>query len=113
MGRFSSSDKSKGVHNINGSSHLHPGLEHESSVESGGRQSAGPEPEQEAEVLTKKPGMVALPDDATVMQIDCGTFHSGEGGFFLIWFGHAYTWQVACAVFIGLYVDVLCTCTYI
>lgn len=29
-------------------------------------------------VHTKKPGTVPLPDDLTAMQVDCGTFHTGE-----------------------------------
>lgn len=29
---------------------------------------------------TKKPAMLNLPEEMTVMQIDCGTFHTGEGG---------------------------------
>ncbi len=31
-------------------------------------------------VSTKKPTMVPLPTDLTAMQVDCGTFHTGEGG---------------------------------
>ena len=35
------------------------------------------EMEKGEELSTKKPAMVALPDDMTAMQIDCGTFHTG------------------------------------
>lgn len=59
------------------------GVQHEVSVESMG--GSGPEEgeeetvaEKEGEASTKKPAMVALSDDCTVMQIDCGTFHTGK-----------------------------------
>lgn len=29
-------------------------------------------------VSTKKPAMVAFPDELTAMQVDCGTFHTGR-----------------------------------
>ena len=29
-------------------------------------------------VSTKGPKMISLPDDLTAMQVDCGTFHSGN-----------------------------------
>ena len=35
------------------------------------------EMEKGEELSTKKPATVALPDDMTAMQIDCGTFHTG------------------------------------
>jgi RCC1 and BTB domain-containing protein len=36
---------------------------------------------------TKKPAVVAFPDDLTVMQIDCGTFHTAV----LLHSGEVYT----------------------
>ena len=65
---------------VNGSSCLYSGMEHESSVESSGAQSDGPSGDQGAETLTNKPSVVTFPEEMTAMQIDCGTFHSGEGG---------------------------------
>ena len=63
------------------------GVQHEVSVESMG--GSGPEEgeeetvaEKEVEASTKKPAMVALPDDSTVMQIDCGTFHTGKWRYY-------------------------------
>lgn len=29
-------------------------------------------------ISTAKPSIVALPDDLTVMQVDCGTYHTGD-----------------------------------
>ena len=60
--------------------YMRVGLQHEVSVESGaapdspGAEEAG---EEGGEMSTKKPGLVALPEDMTAMQIDCGTFHTG------------------------------------
>ncbi len=34
--------------------------------------------EEKDKLLTKKPAMLPLAEDMTVMQIDCGTFHTGE-----------------------------------
>ena len=58
------------------------GVQHEMSVESTGGSGAeeGEEEEvteKEGEISTKKPALLALPDDLIVMQIDCGTFHTG------------------------------------
>ena len=65
---------------MNGSSCMHSGMEHESSVESSGAQSDGPSGDQGIGTLTNKPSVVTFPDNMTAMQIDCGTFHSGEEG---------------------------------
>ena len=60
------------------------GVQHEVSVESVGSGTEEAEEEEaaekEVEISTKKPAMVALPDDMTAMQIDCGTFHTGMDG---------------------------------
>ena len=69
------------------------GVQHEVSVESmggSGKEEAEEEEEEEEEgekegdISTKKPAMVALPDDVTAMQIDCGTFHTGRMSLFLV-----------------------------
>ena len=37
------------------------------------------EGKEEAEgPATKNPGLIPLPDDSTVMQLSCGTFHTGK-----------------------------------
>ena len=43
-----------------------------SAEEGGGAGPAEPVPD------TKKPASVPLPDQLTAMQVDCGTFHTGE-----------------------------------
>ena len=58
------------------------GLKHEMSVESGAASVStgaeeGEEEEEKKELSTNKPAPIALPDDMTAMQIDCGTFHTG------------------------------------
>ena len=61
------------------------GVQREMSVESVGGsvedEGEGEEgaTEKEGEISTRKPALLALPDDQTVMQIDCGTFHTGTG----------------------------------
>lgn len=51
-----------------------PGFEREISAVSSQLSVEGGEKKQSID----KPAIVPLPDDLTVMQLDCGTFHTGE-----------------------------------
>lgn len=49
-----------------------------SSHASGGEDDQNGEEQAAPVVSTDKPARVMFPDDLTVMQVDCGTFHTGE-----------------------------------
>ena len=48
------------------------------SVSVDGASETDSEDKEKEKLSTKKPAPLPLPEDMTVMQIDCGTFHTGE-----------------------------------